>query len=914
MQTFKFPIRKADGSEFKDAEQLHTALEAETSGFYLLGKNRFWHGGVHISDQSAPQCVYDEPVRCIADGEVVAYRLNRDYLESQVGDVQMKYSTSFCLVRHTYESPPNPDEGPNQDQKNSLTFYSLYMHLLPFERYPDANPNHIRRVKVINGGWPARNVPKGREGSTKLGNIENGTEFDILEEIDNRDDYHFARGRIVKGQIGQLREGAEVWFASRYRNDRIRAANGHARMSEVPAPQREWPTYWRGQVLAHVRDELELFEAPASGRVGARLPGRNLGPNSLIRYDEGTTVRVTGIDGETWRMAECTSDGRLFWARVEDDVLRFAHREINCPLSAIAPAEPIPIRAGDPIGYLGLYEMPVDDGKTSKHQVHLEVFTFDPNLDAFLDNEAGLKQGKQFLEVRRLQQHILMRDVQSEFTNYLFQDQIYALNKVPTEHDEAGVESYKITVEARDRSGQRKLRTLTGLINKERVNEEGSGVRIVSQHDLRAIGFKVVEQYVTNSCSPLPADRLCNFYGELHAIADRDGDGTVTPAELQKTLRNPAIRDRWSKVIPYHHTEWQLPSSDAKWQPLRDRLVSEPERLRYANECIDNLVFWDQLPERVGLPRDGMAWYFHPVEFLSSLMTPRNCCDAKIKVTRWRSRSTRNTYYGPVHWGDRKLGEESQWEELLTLGIVTDYEKEIIVVMTENEGKLNAVQSYDSEILTAGAMQKTISPSGQGEFPLQVKKFKDANPDAYFDFFESQGWFLDTSENRTSMYYQYSEWCEGAKLEGAALKESLRVGCSDLTLNSIINCLPISSMVCAISSPLYVRLQIMDYIDRLRSALRKKPSGYGFSAAQLFRSKLGQALVLDQDINRPGNVRDDLGAALDSFYKANPEVSKQVEAWGDLHAIYENSVIEIYGRNRRMTEPVERLEKLQREL
>ncbi|MEB0043775.1 chitinase, partial [Pseudomonas sp. MH10] len=67
--------------------------------------------------------------------------------------------------------------------------------------------------------------------------------------------------------------------------------------------------------------------------------------------------------------------------------------------SVIVPEKPIPIKAGAPVGYLGMYETPAKTGKTSKHQVHVEVFTCDPNLDAFLSNEAGLKQGKQYLHV-----------------------------------------------------------------------------------------------------------------------------------------------------------------------------------------------------------------------------------------------------------------------------------------------------------------------------------------------------------------------------------------------------------------------------------------------------------------------------------------------------------------------------------
>jgi hypothetical protein len=47
VQTFQFPIRKADGKQFSDAEHLHR----------LLGKSGYWHGGIHIGDKSAPHLV-----------------------------------------------------------------------------------------------------------------------------------------------------------------------------------------------------------------------------------------------------------------------------------------------------------------------------------------------------------------------------------------------------------------------------------------------------------------------------------------------------------------------------------------------------------------------------------------------------------------------------------------------------------------------------------------------------------------------------------------------------------------------------------------------------------------------------------------------------------------------------------------
>ncbi|WP_407266659.1 hypothetical protein [Tenacibaculum maritimum] len=64
------------------------------------------------------------------------------------------------------------------------------------------------------------------------------------------------------------------------------------------------------------------------------------------------------------------------------------------------------------------------------------------------------------------------------------------------------------------------------------------------------------------------------------------------------------------------------------------------------------------------------------------------------------------TVYGPVYWGSEKLADYKYWGNLIKEKKVTKEEKDILIGMSENEGKLDSIQSYDSEILTIGAMQK----------------------------------------------------------------------------------------------------------------------------------------------------------------------------------------------------------------
>ncbi|WP_316682961.1 SH3 domain-containing protein, partial [Ralstonia flaminis] len=140
--TFKFPFRKKATTggapeEITDEHEFLTLLRNEPSGGYGVSNKGMWHGGIHISETGAGQKLdLEHGVRCLADGEVIAYRLDRHYPVSQVQAsnddpvIDSPYSTSFVLVRHVMEFPKD----------SRLTFFSLYMHLRSFSEYPESGP------------------------------------------------------------------------------------------------------------------------------------------------------------------------------------------------------------------------------------------------------------------------------------------------------------------------------------------------------------------------------------------------------------------------------------------------------------------------------------------------------------------------------------------------------------------------------------------------------------------------------------------------------------------------------------------------------------------------------------------------------------------------------------------------------
>ncbi len=121
--------------------QYLTSMAKANDGFYPTGENGLWHGGVHFDKGTA--AVFDQSsVRCIADGEVIAYRIDETYPISEYTEAipqikRVPFSSGFVLVKHTLQPPQPSHEAAAASGKTppTLTFYSLYMHLQNWASY-----------------------------------------------------------------------------------------------------------------------------------------------------------------------------------------------------------------------------------------------------------------------------------------------------------------------------------------------------------------------------------------------------------------------------------------------------------------------------------------------------------------------------------------------------------------------------------------------------------------------------------------------------------------------------------------------------------------------------------------------------------------------------------------------------------
>lgn len=174
----RYPIRKADGTEYQRYEEVKGKLGNEQVGKWLVADNYLWHGGIHISRVSAPNSVLTEetaeraiPLQCMAGGDIVALRVNEKYKEAPYGeDQKIKYSSTFVLVRSTHT--------PDSSKPNSaLIFYTLYMHLAPLSDYPERNislvieRNGLKKRTVTNHEIEGQVTSTATEGTFPRGTL-----------------------------------------------------------------------------------------------------------------------------------------------------------------------------------------------------------------------------------------------------------------------------------------------------------------------------------------------------------------------------------------------------------------------------------------------------------------------------------------------------------------------------------------------------------------------------------------------------------------------------------------------------------------------------------------------------------------------------------------------------------------------
>ncbi|EGB0936986.1 M23 family metallopeptidase [Escherichia coli] len=546
-----WPVPKNNrGGEFSNLEEMLAHLEGEATGHWLIGRNGMWHGGIHITDTSTPWCALsgqsmneavdfpvpfkgEQPVRCMADGEVVAYRINRDYLSMPWYQGDLHYSGSFVLIRHRIQ--------PGETAESGLTFYTLYMHLAPWLAYTEQDSTAF---KVADG--------------------------------QHLNAYADASRQSV---AAELPPGTRVIWDKAVSADTMTGSNGRQ--------------------YAHV-----TLAEPVTGRMSLKV-----GDRVWTVCDKGNLVPARdSVTRPAWWLPFLPPSRET----VQFDT-------VVCPT-------PYPIKAGAPVGHLGYFQVPTDNGHEKRYQVHIECLTTD-DLPRFLSNPEGV--GRDTPAFARCPKDI---PVYLKYTD----GEIYK-GLITTESETVIALSGQAVT---DKEGKRYWPG--GGVSRGLVAE--SDVRLLSRYDLAGRGFKATEDNpesfdhldgkrqpkglvrkifelffnVATNDGKLYSKLVAFNYRQLLDQIDDAKSPRYNPELYRRAVQNPSMREHLYRLCVKHPSEWYYSSESPVWKAFFTPQLKRnaPEWYDYSMKFLTDLRWMYRVAGMVVNP-----WHMHPLVFLDAIAT-----------------------------------------------------------------------------------------------------------------------------------------------------------------------------------------------------------------------------------------------------------------------------------------------------
>ena len=614
---------------FKDTQnplsQL-THLANAKAGYFPLGRSGLFHGGIHF-DSGTAETLDQSSVQCLADGEVVAYRIDTQapttayFIDKQT--VEKPFSRNFVLVRHRLQPPKikgSPDTPP------SLTVYSLYMHLQDWSVYHE-DPTLTRPAF-----WPESPIRRVKQtvNDVRPGNLE-------------------LRGLNVRTQdregkvIDLLPRGAEVTVSGEGHMRKLENSLGPANLISADGSLRGYVSL--SEVMLIAGDDYYVKALGGSLNVYAEPDFHS---EVLMELPNGTRFTLSGDD--YYRKLE-RIDQYVHFAALQGEQKPLG------PDRVVVLDTPVAIKAGELIGHLGRYQE--SGAEQPEQKLHLEVFSGD-DVDSFI--KASRAWAKRLPEKDRTWLKLAMGTAvvphQENATAALLKVWSVAsplsaadllipksvLDDLPADR--------KIQVTASESRKASHWYRLDGLLHGADnhllngwVREEVGVTPWVSPWSWE--GYDIIDEYdvpqefmasflrAVKRLSEAQLERFGPMADEgdtgplktrLYDIIDTDRNGRMTAEELRTALSLPAHAQSISQLIVNCESEWY--HKPGKWDRL-DEVLGHSGSTPHLNwlaekQRIRQMCWWGEVAAGVGIPAHGEVYHFHPVG-IAGRFTQRSC-------------------------------------------------------------------------------------------------------------------------------------------------------------------------------------------------------------------------------------------------------------------------------------------------
>lgn len=674
MPKISFPVpSNKKGHPFSSVEELLSMIGGESSGLYLVGSQGMWHGGIHITDATIPWCALstdsraeneycrelykgEQFIRCMADGEIVAWRVSKDYESAAIewrGE-KLFLSTSFVLVKHYIQ--------PGDTEESGLTFFTLYMNLAPYAAYKQQGSLADRKVAGVQRYYSsAEDLQTGRAAG-KLGKDTVVTLSDtiVTRSSDQRQFTEVTITRETKNTAGEtLAAGTRIWTVS---------DQGYLKATEsVPVP-----SWWAKCSPAYTNESEGVVNCTSRTNWAYYLSSDDVlqykNAGSLVAdfplsYEPGNTaqqvIRPGKNPGDAARTFSLVTLGRdKDKLKKGDRVWVVSDGDSLTPVAPAAsgsgpvfndvyvPSEPVPINAGDSLGHMGFYQLPEENGKRSRYQVHIECLSMD-DMEKFITNPGRVGEDNPVYLTWQADAPLFEKGEQgmvagSRKTKI---SGIVTLAKVPGADAEVNAltnnrdaayfqirqEGGWLSATSVQKVSQYALGEL-GFVTLNKAPESFDLIDGIKQPDNVVKG--ILEQLYKAAQDETRTTHALNKYNykRLLELIDSNQDGYYSEQEYLQAIHNVSYRDHLYRVIAKHASEWYYGKDDQLWKTYLDTLTTDAPLWKTYLEAFLVKMTWMKAVSEKGVVLGPEVWHMHPVVFLKAIGTSNGVTYNQLKT------------------------------------------------------------------------------------------------------------------------------------------------------------------------------------------------------------------------------------------------------------------------------------------
>ncbi|UNF10712.1 hypothetical protein L6506_14855 [Klebsiella grimontii] len=316
------------------------------------------------------------------------------------------------------------------------------------------------------------------------------------------------------------------------------------------------------------------------------------------------------------------------------------------------PSAPVPVNAGDSLGHMGFYQLPEENGKRSRYQVHIECLSMD-DMEKFITNPGRAGEDAPVYLTWKADAPLFDKSDTgiTAGSRKTKGPGILTLSKVP------GVDAGGNTLSSNQDAAYYQIRPEGGWL-------AAASVQKVSQYALDELGFVtlnktpesfdlidgikqpnnvvkgILEQLYKAAEDETRTSHALNKYNykRLLELIDSNQDGYYSEQEYLQAVHNVSYRDHLYRVIAKHASEWYYGKDDPLWRTYLDTLTTDaPLWKTYLEAFLDKMTWMKAVTEK-GVVLGPEPWHMHPVVFLEAMNSSSKWFDIEKFIQKYKEK------------------------------------------------------------------------------------------------------------------------------------------------------------------------------------------------------------------------------------------------------------------------------------